>query len=48
MQGQMFNPVFFIGTSYAIHGSASVPLQPVLTLTRGRPPLNPSICPQPS
>lgn len=27
--GQMYNPVFFIGTSYAIHGSASVPLQPV-------------------
>lgn len=27
--GLMYNPVFFIGTSYAIHGSASVPLQPV-------------------
>ena len=27
--GQMYNPVFFIGTAYAIHGSASVPLQPV-------------------
>ncbi len=27
--GEMYNPVFFIGTSYAIHGSASVPLQPV-------------------
>jgi lipoprotein-anchoring transpeptidase ErfK/SrfK len=27
--GQMYNPVFFIGTSYAIHGSASVPLAPV-------------------
>lgn len=26
--GEMYNPVFFIGTSYAIHGSASVPLQP--------------------
>jgi lipoprotein-anchoring transpeptidase ErfK/SrfK len=26
--GQMYDPVFFIGTSYAIHGSASVPLQP--------------------
>lgn len=27
--GEMYNPVFFIGTAYAIHGSASVPLQPV-------------------
>lgn len=27
--GEMYDPVFFIGTSYAIHGSASVPLQPV-------------------
>lgn len=27
--GEMYNPVFFIGTSYAIHGSASVPLNPV-------------------
>jgi hypothetical protein len=27
--GQMYDPVFFIGTSYAIHGSTSVPLQPV-------------------
>jgi lipoprotein-anchoring transpeptidase ErfK/SrfK len=27
--GQMYNPVFFIGTAYALHGSASVPLQPV-------------------
>lgn len=27
--GQMYNPVFFISTAYAIHGSASVPLQPV-------------------
>ena len=27
--GQMYKPVFFIGTAYAIHGSASVPLQPV-------------------
>lgn len=27
--GEMYNPVFFIGTSYAIHVSASVPLQPV-------------------
>jgi hypothetical protein len=26
--GQMYNPVFFIRTSYAIHGSESVPLQP--------------------
>jgi lipoprotein-anchoring transpeptidase ErfK/SrfK len=26
--GEMYNPVFFIGTSYAIHGSESVPLQP--------------------
>lgn len=27
--GEMYNPVFFIGTAYAIHGSASVPLDPV-------------------
>jgi peptidoglycan hydrolase-like protein with peptidoglycan-binding domain len=27
--GRMYNPVFFIGTVYAIHGSTSVPLQPV-------------------
>jgi lipoprotein-anchoring transpeptidase ErfK/SrfK len=27
--GQMYNPVFFIRTSYAIHGSSSVPLNPV-------------------
>lgn len=27
--GEMYDPVFFIGTSYAIHGSASVPLLPV-------------------
>jgi len=27
--GEMYNPVFFIGTAYAIHGDASVPLQPV-------------------
>ena len=27
--GEMYDPVFFIGTSYAIHGSPSVPLQPV-------------------
>ena len=27
--GQMYNPVFFIGTAYAIHGDADVPLQPV-------------------
>jgi hypothetical protein len=26
--GQMYDPVFFIGTSYAIHGSNSVPLYP--------------------
>lgn len=26
--GQMYNPVFFIGTAYAIHGAPSVPLQP--------------------
>jgi peptidoglycan hydrolase-like protein with peptidoglycan-binding domain len=26
--GEMYNPVFFIGTAYAIHGSASVPSQP--------------------
>jgi lipoprotein-anchoring transpeptidase ErfK/SrfK len=27
--GEMYNPVFFIGTAYAIHGDADVPLQPV-------------------
>ena len=27
--GQMYNPVFFIGTAYAIHGDADVPLQRV-------------------
>ncbi|HVB42494.1 MAG TPA: L,D-transpeptidase family protein [Streptosporangiaceae bacterium] len=27
--GEMYNPVFFIGTAYAIHGSESVPLGPV-------------------
>jgi lipoprotein-anchoring transpeptidase ErfK/SrfK len=27
--GKMYNPVFFIGTVYAIHGSTSVPLAPV-------------------
>ena len=27
--GQLYNPVFFIGTVYAIHGSTSVPLAPV-------------------
>lgn len=27
--GQMYNPVFFIRTAYAIHGSSSVPLNPV-------------------
>jgi peptidoglycan hydrolase-like protein with peptidoglycan-binding domain len=27
--GQMYNPVFFIGTAYAIHGDTDVPLQPV-------------------
>ena len=26
--GQMYNPVFFIGTLYAIHGDAQVPLRP--------------------
>jgi len=26
--GQMYNPVFFIGTLYAIHGDAHVPLRP--------------------
>jgi hypothetical protein len=25
----MYNPVFFIGTAYAIHGDSVVPLQPV-------------------
>jgi lipoprotein-anchoring transpeptidase ErfK/SrfK len=27
--GQLYNPVFFIGTAYAIHGDTDVPLQPV-------------------
>jgi len=27
--GEMYNPVFFIGTSYAIHGDTDVPLGPV-------------------
>ena len=27
--GEMYNPVFFIGTSYAIHGDTEVPLAPV-------------------
>jgi hypothetical protein len=27
--GEMYNPVFFIGTSYAIHGDTDVPLEPV-------------------
>jgi lipoprotein-anchoring transpeptidase ErfK/SrfK len=27
--GQMYNPVFFIGTIFAIHGDTYVPLQPV-------------------
>ena len=27
--GTMYNPVFFIGTAYAIHGDIPVPLQPV-------------------
>jgi lipoprotein-anchoring transpeptidase ErfK/SrfK len=27
--GQMYNPVFFIDTAYAIHGDTYVPLQPV-------------------
>jgi hypothetical protein len=27
--GQMYNPVFFIGTAFAIHGDIPVPLQPV-------------------
>lgn len=27
--GEMYNPVFFIGTAYAIHGDSYVPLQPV-------------------
>jgi lipoprotein-anchoring transpeptidase ErfK/SrfK len=25
----MYNPVFFIGTAFAIHGDVPVPLQPV-------------------
>jgi L,D-transpeptidase catalytic domain/Putative peptidoglycan binding domain len=27
--GQMYNPVFFIGTAFAIHGDTDVPSQPV-------------------
>ena len=27
--GEMYNPVFFIGTAYAIHGDTDLPLQPV-------------------
>jgi peptidoglycan hydrolase-like protein with peptidoglycan-binding domain len=27
--GEMYNPVFFIGTAYAIHGDTDVPLAPV-------------------
>jgi Putative peptidoglycan binding domain/L,D-transpeptidase catalytic domain len=27
--GEMYNPVFFIGTEFAIHGDVPVPLQPV-------------------
>jgi peptidoglycan hydrolase-like protein with peptidoglycan-binding domain len=27
--GEMYNPTFFIGTAYAIHGDADVPLAPV-------------------
>ena len=27
--GQMYNPLFFISTAYAIHGDTYVPLQPV-------------------
>lgn len=27
--GEMYNPVFFIGTTFAIHGDTYVPLQPV-------------------
>jgi peptidoglycan hydrolase-like protein with peptidoglycan-binding domain len=27
--GQMYNPVFFIGTAYAIHGDTDVPVNPV-------------------
>jgi lipoprotein-anchoring transpeptidase ErfK/SrfK len=27
--GEMYNPVFFIGTAYAIHGDTDVPAQPV-------------------
>jgi lipoprotein-anchoring transpeptidase ErfK/SrfK len=27
--GEMYNPVFFIGTTFAIHGDTDVPLQPV-------------------
>lgn len=27
--GEMYDPVFFIGTAYAIHGDTDVPLQPV-------------------
>jgi lipoprotein-anchoring transpeptidase ErfK/SrfK len=27
--GEMYNPVFFIGTSYAIHGETDVPVNPI-------------------
>jgi lipoprotein-anchoring transpeptidase ErfK/SrfK len=27
--GEMYNPVFFIGTAFAIHGETYVPLAPV-------------------
>ncbi len=27
--GEMYNPVFFVGTAFAIHGDTDVPLQPV-------------------
>jgi hypothetical protein len=27
--GEMYNPVFFIGTAFAIHGDTDVPLAPV-------------------
>jgi Putative peptidoglycan binding domain/L,D-transpeptidase catalytic domain len=27
--GEMYNPVFFVGTAYAIHGDTYVPLEPV-------------------
>ena len=33
--GQMYNPVFSIGTAYAIHGDTYVPLSPSRTAACG-------------